>query len=301
MSQSDDTVGELAWTGERYVPFVQGDVGLEHLHRYVFARDLACQKDVLDIACGEGYGSHLLADKARSVIGMDLSEEVVQHASMKYAAPGLEFRQGDCTRIPLENNSIDMVVSFETIEHHDQHEAMLAEIKRVLRPDGLLVISTPERYFLNELSPQPNEFHVKELSLLEFAELMKLFFKNCAFLSQRVRYGSLIMPMEGGAGKRAFSFHRGGSTSISSYLADPEPLYIIALASKCDLPFPAASFFDGTDFLLRERSVLQTELIRTSDRDGWVNEVGRMKATFSWRITKPLRFFWNMLHHLIAM
>lgn len=300
MSQAGDLAREFAWTGERYVPFLQGDIELEHLHRYAFARDLVGQKDVLDIACGEGYGSYLLAGRAKTVIGVDLSEEVIRHARSKYAAPGLEFRQGDCTCIPVADSSVDMVVSFETIEHHSQHDAMFAEIKRVLRPDGVLVISTPDRCLLNELTQQRNEFHVKELSLSEFAELLARHFKNSAFFGQRVRYGSLMTPMAAGAGGGTFSFHAGSSTSITSHFSDPRPLFLVALASKCELSLPGASFFDGTDFLHQERASWQAELTRTADRDTWAREVRRMKTTFSWRITKPLRFVWNTLTRLLT-
>jgi SAM-dependent methyltransferase len=292
--QTDDPATELAWTGERYIPFVKGNIELEHLHRYAFARDLASQKDILDIACGEGYGSYLLADTARSVIGVDLSGDVVLHARKKYAAPGLEFRQGDCTRIPLEDSSVDMVVSFETIEHHDQHEAMLSEIKRVLRPNGLLVISTPERGLLGKLSQRPNEFHVKELSLPEFTSLLAGYFRNCALFGQKVRHGSLLTPLPPAVGEKEFTFHAGSAEFIASHCADPEPLFLIALASESQLPLRGSSFFDGTDFL--EQEMANHRL----GNEALTREIARIKATISWRITKPLRFAWNTLRQLLG-
>lgn len=103
-------------------------------HRYLRPVTYANGKDVLDIACGEGYGSSMLADVAKSVIGVDIAEEAIAHASTQYAASNLAFRQGNAAEIPLEDASVDLVVSFETIEHHDRHEDMLREIKRVLRP-----------------------------------------------------------------------------------------------------------------------------------------------------------------------
>lgn len=286
LSQSDLQTREFAWTGERYVPFVHGDIELEHLHRYAFARDLAEQKDVLDIACGEGYGSYLLAAKARTVIGVDLSNEVIQHARLKYITPNLQFRQGDCTRIPLGDDTVDMVVSFETIEHHDQHHAMLTEIKRVLRPDGVLVISTPERGLVSKLIQKRNEFHVKELSLSEFTELLAHHFKNNALFSQRVRYGSLMAPMHPEDSGR-FTFHTGNPETIIKHFSDPSPLFLVALASDSQLSLHSPSFFDGTDFFHQERESWQR------DYDTLVKELVRVKKTISWRITKPLRFVWN--------
>lgn len=93
----------LPWTGERYLPEVVGDIRLEHLHRYLLARELVQGKDILDIACGEGYGSRLLAEVAKSVIGMDISQEAVAHARTCYLADNLHFAQGDCARIPLRD------------------------------------------------------------------------------------------------------------------------------------------------------------------------------------------------------
>ena len=102
MSSDDIREIQLPWTGERYVPEVKGEIELEHLHRYAIARDLAYGKDVLDIACGEGYGSVLLASVARSVTGVDISEEAIAHASRKYVRSNLSFVVGSCASIPCQ-------------------------------------------------------------------------------------------------------------------------------------------------------------------------------------------------------
>lgn len=297
MKQTANPAKEFAWTGERFVPFLRGDIELEHLHRYAFARDFTAQKDVLDIACGEGYGSYFLAGTAKTVIGMDLSETVIQHARSKYAAPALEFLQGDCTRIPLQDSSVDVVVSFETIEHHDQHEAMLAEIKRVLRPDGVVVISTPEKHLLNELAQDRNEYHVKELSLGEFTELLESHFKHGVFFSQRVRHGSLMAPMAAREEGGVFSFHTGSHNAIVSSSVDPQPLFLVAVVSDRALPLAGFSFFDGTDFFYRDR---ESQLVgMTEDRDALAAEIKRVKATFSWKLTKPLRLLRFVISRLL--
>jgi len=124
----------MEFTGERYVPTEAGEIRHEHLHRYAWCARLVEGKDVLDIACGEGYGSAMLARRARSVKGVDIADDAVAHASAAYRdISNLAFMQGDAAQIPLDDNSVDAVVSFETIEHHDRHREMLSEIRRVLR------------------------------------------------------------------------------------------------------------------------------------------------------------------------
>src|SRR5260370_27720021 len=135
---------DLHWTGERLVTSLSGDIVWEHLHRYAFANEFATGKDVLDIACGEGYGTFLIASRARSVTGVDLSSESVVHARRKYTRGNLHFCIGDCRQIPLQAQSVDVVASFETLEHIAEHDQFLTEIRRVLRPGGRLIVSSPD-------------------------------------------------------------------------------------------------------------------------------------------------------------
>jgi ubiquinone/menaquinone biosynthesis C-methylase UbiE len=125
---------------------------------------------------------------------MDIDAEVIRHAAEKYRQPNLRFVQADCASLPLESGSVDVVVCFETIEHHDQHEAMLREIRRVLRPGGLLVISSPNRPVYDETLAEPNPFHVKELDEAEFLELLHAHFSQVALYGQRVVQGSVVTP-----------------------------------------------------------------------------------------------------------
>ena len=177
------------FTGERFVPGIEGETSTEHLHRYLIACEFAGGKVVLDIACGEGYGSTMLAGVASQVIGVDISEEAVAHARSKYASENLEFLEGRADEIPLPEGSIDLVVSFETIEHHDKHAEMIAEIHRVLRPDGMLIMSSPDKREYSDVPGYSNPFHVKELYLDEFTTLLDQHFQNVAILGQRICYG----------------------------------------------------------------------------------------------------------------
>src|SRR5438046_4599704 len=135
----------MEFTGERFVPSEIGPIKYEHVHRYAVALNFALGKSVLDIASGEGYGAALLAQVAQSVTGVDIDPESVNYSKHRYYLPNLTFLVGSCDSIPLPDAAVDIVTSFETIEHHDQHENMMLEIKRVLKPNGYLIISSPNR------------------------------------------------------------------------------------------------------------------------------------------------------------
>ena len=159
---------KLPMTGERFVPYLTGVIRLEHMHRYHLACHIAQGRDVLDIACGEGYGSAMLARTARSVTGVDIAQDAIEHAERAYARDGLEFRLGSATEIPLEDGSVNLIVSFETIEHLTEHDRMMAELRRVLRPEGLLLISSPNKSVYSDRDSYENPFHARELYTEEF-------------------------------------------------------------------------------------------------------------------------------------
>ena len=218
----------MEFTGERFVPEVHGNIELEHLHRYLFASKAVAGKTVLDIACGEGYGSAMLAQTAHKVIGVDISPEAVSHAQTKYQADNLEFHIGSCTSIPLDAGSVDVVVSFETIEHHSEHDAMMREIKRVLRPDGAIVISSPDKLEYSDRPGYSNPYHVKELYRDEFKKLLHSYFRQHHIYGQRVIYGSAIFLEDGLS--LIESYERAGS-ALSATPGLPHAAYLVAVAS----------------------------------------------------------------------
>jgi len=127
----------MEFTGERFVPGTAGRMKLEHLQRYALCRGLVRGKRVLDIATGEGYGAAMLCGPASRVIGVDVAADAILHARAKYRAANVHFVVGACEAIPLAAGSIDVIVSFETIEHLVDHDAMMREFRRVLAPGGL--------------------------------------------------------------------------------------------------------------------------------------------------------------------
>ncbi len=233
---------ELPWTGERYVPQIRGSIALEHLHRYAMASEFVQGKHVLDVACGEGYGSDMLARTAVSVIGVDIDEATIIHAKKKYRRSNLSFKQGSCIELPLANNSIDIVVSFETIEHIAEHEKMLSEIQRVLKAGGLFIISSPEKHEYTKVPNYQNPYHIKELCFREFQDLLGKFFKKTRVFGQRVIYGSSIFEVkETSLFKGVYDFYKMPG-EIKKEKGTPHPLYLIALCSDVAIPEAGSSF-----------------------------------------------------------
>ncbi len=309
----------LKWTGERFLPDVEGDVQIEHMHRYYLASGFAAGKRVLDIACGEGYGSNTLADAALSVIGVDISEEAIMHARKKYSKVNLDFIQGDCTAIPLKNNSVDLIISFETIEHHDKHIEFINEIKRVLAKEGLLIISSPDKKEYSDLTGHDNQFHVKELYYSEFEELIKKNFEHQTMLGQRIKYGSYVTPIN-----KLDQSHFVGFKKNSKGIAEKKngifnPLYFISIASQVQIPPALLSLYehplensemvntisnalrvksDAYDTLNNEYNDTKAELSAVAAENELLKmDFARKSAMIddilnstSWRITKPIRW-----------
>ncbi len=238
----------MDFTGERYVPGIGGSIALEHEHRYRFCLNLVDGQRVLDIACGEGFGAEMLATPASLVWGVDIDRFAVTHASQTCPRDNLRFLVGACSAIPLPDASVDVVVSFETIEHHDEHEAMMQEIRRVLRPGGALVISSPDRRVYSDERGFHNKFHFRELYAGEYDALLKSHFRHVASFGQRIVYGSAFLPAEDRGEIRSFGIGR--TKAVPGLDA---PMYRIAIAS--DDPAWATQGHDG----LMEESVFRSE------------------------------------------
>ncbi len=236
----------LKWTGERLVTSVEDETATEHLHRYMLAMKYCHGLVVVDIACGEGYGSAFLASVASSVIGVDIDSEAVKFASKKYIKSNLEYIVGTCSAIPVDSGSVDVLVSFETLEHHDQHVEMMLEVKRVLKPNGLLIISSPDKTYYSDQRNFKNAFHVKELTSHQFEDLLRSHFKNTFFANQRVMYGSLVIPNV----NTNVQFELYGGDYSKMNILSIEPFYNIAFASDGLLPEMGSSFFNGDQIIL---------------------------------------------------
>lgn len=243
----------LPFTGERFTPECAGGIWYEHWHRYALAGAWVRDRDVLDAACGEGYGSAYLARHARSVIGMDVSAEAVAHASGRYVRDNLRYQVASVTALPLADASVDVVVSFETIEHLQKQETMLAEFRRVLRPAGLLLISAPNRSEYSQGQNYRNEFHVREHDQPELETLLAAQFPFRRWQGQRLMFQSVGWPLDG-AGGAARSLRMTAAQEFDN--APPAPMYFLVAASAVEdsLPdFSATTLFSDADLSVQKQ------------------------------------------------
>ncbi len=245
---------DLPFTGERFVPGTKGEIWVEHWHRYHFAARWCAGQRVLDVACGEGYGTALLAQTAAHVTGADLAEPAIAHARRAYAALGnATFAQAPCTQLPVADASIDVAVSFETLEHIEAQDAFMDELARVLAPGGVLVLSCPNKLEYSDKRDYANEFHVKELYREQLAALVGARFPHVAWYGQRPSFFSVIAPEANGAVGQLVEVTEAAPAEAAPWLR--HPLYFLLVASRD----PAAL------------AALPPALSVLSDRDEWVH------------------------------
>lgn len=164
----------MALTGERTVPGLAEENYWFRRHEVVYRRlaERCIDRDVLEAGSGEGYGADLIADVARRVIGLDYDESAVAHVRARY--PRIDMRHGNLAELPLPDASVDVVVNFQVIEHLWDQGQFVAECLRVLRPGGVLLISTPNRITFSPGRDTPvNPFHTRELNAVELTELLE--------------------------------------------------------------------------------------------------------------------------------
>ncbi len=249
MSEHD---ARLPFTGERFTPECVREIWYEHWHRYAFARRFAADKRVLDAACGEGYGSALLADVAAQVSGVDIDADSVAHARTRYAGtPKLRYECMDASALTFPDRTFDLVVSFETLEHLAAQEQLIAGFSRVLTDDGLLLISSPDKRTYSELAGFRNEFHVRELYREELLALLQPHFVDVRLYGQKLLFQSALWALDAAAGRsEVFTASAAGTSMTTGF--DVAPMYFVAVCAKRVLPdvLPEFSLFGD-----REESV----------------------------------------------
>ena len=172
------------WQTERLipsnVPWHKKKMIAEHVARYEFAIPYVVNKQVADLACGTGYGCAILSSHATSVIGIDNSSEAIAYAKQNYSRKNISYKKSDVAETSLPAKSIDVITSFETIEHLNNDIEFIKEVRRLLKPSGIFIMSTPNI----EFSTGTNPYHIKEYKLQECKKLLKDF-KSVLVFGQR--------------------------------------------------------------------------------------------------------------------
>jgi ubiquinone/menaquinone biosynthesis C-methylase UbiE len=141
--------------------------------KYIKDRDIC-----LDAACGSGYGTAMLADKAKEVTGLEIDDEALDYAREHYNANNIVYKKADLTKpLDLPDNYFDAVISIETLEHITEHDTILREFRRVLKAGGVLVVSTVEHHVYSELGGIHNKHHIGEMTKKELLSVISKYFK----------------------------------------------------------------------------------------------------------------------------
>jgi O-antigen biosynthesis protein len=228
---------------ERFDPVeMRGDlVEAEHRVRYAWAASLVAGRKVLDAGCGLGYGAAMLARAGATVTGVDIAEAVIE-AGRPSAGPQVDLQVGDVRSLAFDDRSFDVVVCFEVVEHIDERDAVLAELRRVLVPGGLLLVSSPNR----DVYVPGNPHHVYEFTPEELREWLARSFANVALSRQHDWIASAVLDDAAFAGDDLDEVP-GLRTGKVAGVEPGGETYTLAVATDGELPaVPAAAMLTGT-------------------------------------------------------
>jgi SAM-dependent methyltransferase len=256
----------IEFTGERVIPGqVDADLWAEHISRYAFAARFASGARVLDLGCGAGYGTAELAAGSHSAVGIDLAPDAVSHASSAYRLANISFLPASATAVPFRDGSFDLITAFEVIEHLDNWRDLLAEGQRLLHPQGVFLVSTPNKDYYTDSrgASGPNPFHTHEFKFDEFRTVLSEFFPHSTVLLQNHL--------------EAFAFYQAsGSPSLEGRMdgvrgTPQEAHFFLAVCSLAEQPpMPSFLFVHQGSNVLRERekhiASLQRELSDTHEQ-----------------------------------
>jgi ubiquinone/menaquinone biosynthesis C-methylase UbiE len=258
-------------TGERLIPegHHQTLTYGEHLSRYLTTLEVVKGKVVLDLASGAGYGTHMIAQQAKKVYGIDYSADAVAYAQKHYGAKNIEYKVGDAHEIPLPDDSVDVVVSLETIEHLQKPAKFVAEVKRILRPGGQFIVSTPN----DDEFIEGNEFHLHEFDLKELKTLIDKNFKHAKFHYQGSYFSAALLDEE--------TFTRGGrwSGTVEKTFGQPKTKAIYYLAIASDQPVPSLAQTVALADAWSTKDDIERDAARRGELTKLHEELGRLRES----------------------
>jgi SAM-dependent methyltransferase len=236
------------FTGERVIPgLVEQDLWNEHIARYHFAALHAAAKKVLDIGCGAGYGAAELAQVASSVDAADLSQDAIEYARAHYPLANLRFHIAPAGALSFPSHSFDLITAFELIEHLEDWPALLEEARRLLRPEGVFLVSTPNREYYADTRSRvgPNPFHAHEFDYREFDAALRARFACVEILSQN-RVESFAFHPYKRTLPAAARIEGGGGAREDAH-------FFLAVCSQTPVPVESFVYVPRAANLLRER------------------------------------------------
>jgi SAM-dependent methyltransferase len=256
---------------ERFVP--EQDQGrlieAEHVARYQWASQAAKDRRVLDAGCGTGYGCRLLAHGgAREVTGIDIAGSVLE-AVADGMPESVRLQVGDVRKLDFEDDTFELIVCFEVIEHLEDPFAALDELVRVLAPGGLLLVSSPNR----DVYPPGNPHHLHEFSPAELEAELASRLRNVRLLRQQDYVVSAVLS------DTTVSQGNGAAVkdlAIRKLITDApgDEVYTIAMASEADLPdLRQLASMTGTLELREWLSVFESQTRAIADKDSYIDEL----------------------------
>lgn len=283
---------------------MSGLIQAEHEARYWWATSVVAGKDVLDAGCGVGYGARILAQGgAASVLGVDIAPDAIEQSKTR-AGSIARFAVADLRSLGSPDRSFDVIVCFETIEHVDDSETVLDELRRVLRPEGVLALSTPNR----AVHIPGNPHHVREYLPSELLSALERRFRNVTLYRQHPWVASLITD-DGGFGTASSDVALNADVRKVVGASPGKEVFTLALAGDSDLPDPkgiavltepidlknwherAESLEDALRTLGREHDhALDTLAAAVAESHRLTAVVHAMERSISWRLTAPLRW-----------
>ncbi|MFZ0040364.1 MAG: class I SAM-dependent methyltransferase [Solirubrobacteraceae bacterium] len=266
-----DLAGTKDGISERFAPDQDRGrlIEVEHVSRYLWAAQAARGRTVLDAGCGTGYGSRLLAaGGAREVVGIDIAEAVLE-AIAPTMPDSVRLQMGDLRQLELDDDSFDLIVCFEVIEHFEDPSIVLGELVRVLAPDGLLLISSPNRGVYQ--AGNPHHFHEFRPDELEAALTARL--RNARLIRQ---HDYVVSALFSDAAYAQGDGEAVEDVQLRKLVAGHpgEEVYTIAMASDGDLPeLPQLATMTGTLELTEWLSVFDTQTNAITDKDNYIGEL----------------------------